>query len=280
VLAVDPTGGWHLLWHGRRYALASPEVVLAAFAWAQPSATPIPAAVLNAIPSGPDLGPVPTPRAERASAVPGLRVGEVFVVTNPDGHRLYGVALPDGVSTVTAVQAAILVADGANDGRPARDLSPATYAEAPKLDPLTPAGDDAPPANTPTQAVPGERGGVCATFAGGAATPALTVADALPALPGEVATSPGTDAVAIRVDRIAVPPGRAVVVESLAGPGAPSGSLAVVSDLGLRFAVPSTAVLGMLGYADVPAVRLPAALVSLVPAGRALDPAFAVLPAM
>jgi hypothetical protein len=107
----------------------------------------------------------------------------------------------------------------------------------------------------------------------------LTVTDALPPFPGEVATSPGTASGAARVDRIAVPPGRAVLVESLAGPDSPDGSLAVISDLGLRFAIPSGQVLGMLGYAGVDAVRLPAALVAIVPAGRALDPAAAVQPA-
>lgn len=280
VLAVDPAGGSHLLWHGRRYALRDPDVVLAAFTWAAASATPVPAAVLNAIPAGGDLAPVSTPRADRGSAVPGLRIGEVFVVTNPDGNRLYGVALANGVSTVTAVQAAILVADGANGGRAARDLSPAAYAEARKLEPLTPTGDDAPPANTPTQARPAQQGGLCATFADGAALPELTIIDSLPSIPGELAAIEQTGGGATRVDRIAVPPGHAVVVESLASAGSPAGALAVVSDLGLRFAVPSRQVLEMLGYAEVPALRLPAALVSLVPAGSALDPALAALPAM
>jgi hypothetical protein len=53
--------------------------------------------------------------------------------------------------------------------------------------------------------------------------------------------------------------------------GAP-GALAVVSDLGLRFAVPTRDVLAVLGYPDVTPQRLPAGLVALVPSGRALDP--------
>jgi hypothetical protein len=144
---------------------------------------------------------------------------------------------------------------------------------------MAPAGDDAPPANTPSQVRPGEDGAVCATFSGGGAPPTLTVTDALEPLVGEAPTTSGTSDGATRVDRVAVPPGRAVVVESLAGPDSPNGSLAVVSDLGVRFAVPSTQVLGMLGYAEVQAVRLPAALVALIPAGHPLDPALAVLPA-
>ncbi len=284
VLVADPLGGLHLLWHGYRFALADPAVVLAAFAWDDGSAIAAPAEVLNAVPAGPDLDVPQTPRGAGPSAVPGLRVGEVFVVSNPDGRKLYGVALADGVSVVTSVQAAILLADSANGGAPERELSPAAYADAPKLASLAPTGDDAPPANTPAQAQPGPSGGVCAVFAGGEATPHQRVADAVPPVTGEVATSTGGDALAAAslgkpADFVAVPPGRGAVVESLPSRGAPSGALAVISDLGIRFAVPSAAVLGTLGYADVPPLRLPASLVVLVPSGRALDPVAAAMPA-
>jgi hypothetical protein len=278
VLAVDPNGGLHLLWNQRRFALRDPGLVLAAFAWPATSATPVPAAVLNAIPAGPDLGPPSTPRGDAPSAVPGLRVGEVFTVSNPDGGRLYGVALANGVRLVTEVQAVLLVADEANGGSAARELSPAVYATARQLAPLIPTGDDAPPPEIPTQVRPGEQGGICATFEAGSALPALAVVDALAPVAGELPTARGAG-VALHADHIAVPPGRGVVVESLASATSDRGSLAVVTDLGLRFAVPSAQVLAMLGYGGVTPVRLPAALVALVPAGPALDPATAVLPA-
>ncbi|MBX6752421.1 MAG: type VII secretion protein EccB [Micromonosporaceae bacterium] len=279
ILAVDSTGEFHLVWNNRRFALVDPELVLAAFTWVESSAVEMSTAVLNTIPAGPALGPVSTPRSARASALPGLRVGEVFVVTNPDGRRLYGVALEDGVSTVTAVQAALLVADNANGGDPAREISPADYAAAPKLPDLVPTGDDAPPAHTPTQVSPGQRGAVCATFTPGTALPTVTIVDALPPVTGETAVPPDPEAVGLLADHVAVPPGRGVLVESLASPTAPSGSLAVVSDLGQRFAVPSADLLGVLGYGSVQPQRLPASLVALVPAGPALDPAAAGLPA-
>jgi hypothetical protein len=177
------------------------------------------------------------------------------------------------------VQAALLVADNANGGDPVREISPADYAAAPKLPDLVPTGDDAPPAHTPVQVSPGERGAVCATFTPGTAQPMLSIVDSLPAVAGEFAVTPDPDAVGLVADYIAVPPGRGVLVESLPSPTAPSGSLAVVSDLGQRFAVPSTDVLGVLGYGAVPPQRLPASLVSLVPAGPALDPAAAGRPA-
>jgi hypothetical protein len=79
---------------------------------------------------------------------------------------------------------------------------------------------------------------------------------------------------------IAVPPGRGAVVEALASPSAPSGALAVVTDQGLRFPIPSREVLSSLGFGDVRPLRLPAGLVALVPSGPALDPAAAVQPAL
>ncbi|MBQ0897406.1 type VII secretion protein EccB, partial [Micromonospora sp. U56] len=65
------------------------------------------------------------------------------------------------------------------------------------------------------------------------------------------------------------------VVESVAAPGATGGAVSVVTDLGRRYVLAGTEVLGMLGYGDVRPVRLPAGLVSLVPAGSPLDPAAA-----
>ena len=81
------------------------------------------------------------------------------------------------------------------------------------------------------------------------------------------------------MDWVAVPPGRGAVVESLASPTSPGGALAVVSDLGQRFPLASRETLVPLGYGQVRPVRLPAAVVALLPAGRALDPAAALTPA-
>ncbi len=279
ILASDTAGGLHLLWNNRRYALDQPNLVLTAFTWADSSAIALPPALLNAVPAGPDIGPIRTPRSDKPSAVPGFKVGEVFVVSNPDGNKLYGVALDIGVSTVTAVQATILVTDKANGGGPLRELSLAAYAAATKQGTLIPSGDNAPPANTPTQVKPSANGGVCATFTAGNAIPELSVAASVPAANGEVRSQRPAGELAPGVDYVAVPPGRGVVVESLASPGATAGSLAVVSDLGLRFAVPSADVLAKLGYKDVAPQRFPASLVALIPAGRALDPEAATLPA-
>jgi type VII secretion protein EccB len=272
LLVADPAGGLYLLWGGRRFSLPDPGPALAALTWDQTSATPIPLAVLNTIPVGQDVVPLATPRSGASSVLSGLHVGEAFVVSNGDaGGRLYGVALANGVATITYLQALILAADGANDGKNIAEVSTAEYNVAQKLSSLAPGGDDAPPQSPPTQIRPAAAGGVCATFADGSA-PALSSVDALPALNGEVRTEPDRSGVTPRADYVAVPPGLGAVVASLADSGSPAGSLALISDLGLRFAVPSSDVLSRLGYDGVTPVPLPAGLIDLVPAGRALDP--------
>lgn len=279
VLAVDPIGNLHLIWNGRRFALTDPGLVLDAFLWPRSSATLVSPALLNAVPAGPDLGAVNAPRSDKASAVPGFNVGEVFVVADPSGNRLYGIALENGVAGVTAVQAAILVADRANSTGRIKELSQGAYASATKQTSLVPQGDNAHPADVPTQVSPGEQGGVCATFTSSNPVPDIAVVASVTPAPGEVRAPRTSGDLTKPVDYVAVPPGRGVVVESLASAGSPAGSLAVISDLGLRFAVPSVEVLGTLGYESVAPQRFPASLVALVPSGRALDPAAAALPA-
>jgi ESX secretion system ATPase EccB len=278
VLAADLTGGLHLLWQGRRYALTDPDLVMGAFAWSRASATPVSAALLNAIPAGADLGRVVLPAGTRPSPVDGLRAGDVVVVANQTGDQTFGVILDSGFADITPVQAGLLITAGANGGGQPKPMSQAQFVAAPKAASLKPTGDNAPPERAPEQVRPAATGGICATFAPDAAT-VLSLAPTAAAAAGEVRVQRTAGDPGLTVDWIAVPPGRGAVVEALASPGAPVGALAVVSDLGLRFAVPSKEVLSTLGYPDVTPQRLPAALIALVPSGRALDPAAAVLPA-
>jgi hypothetical protein len=59
-----------------------------------------------------------------------------------------------------------------------------------------------------------------------------------------------------------------------------SGGYTVLTDLGVRYAVPNADALGMLGYVPASAIEVPTALVSRIPAGVTLDPAAATNPAV
>jgi hypothetical protein len=238
---------------------------LAALGWRGEPATAVSAALLNAIPPGADIAAPAIASAGGPSTVAGHRVGEVFVVHTQGGARQYGVVLADGVAEMTQVQADLLLARPGSPVRPGLvELAPSEYAKAAHAASFVPAGDGAPPATTPVLAHPA--GGVCASFVD-ASVPAVGVTG--PATRGahEIRTSGG-------VDWVAVAPGRGAIVEAVASASAPSGSLALVTDAGVRHAL-TPDVLPMLGYAAVRPLRLPAALVALLPAGPALDPAAA-----
>jgi type VII secretion protein EccB len=272
VLAVDPTGTYHLLWHGRRFAIDNADVVLAALSWRSVRPAAVAAAVLNAVPAGADLAPIRIARRGSPSAFPGHPVGEVVVGASQSGARQFGLVRPDGVAAITQIQADLLLADPANGlaSTPVQ-LTQAQFAAAPTAASLVPTGDAAPPGTTPEIVTPGEHGGVCASFVDASSPPGLSVAAAGPGAPGEIRTEHAG------VDWVAVQPGRGAVVDSLASPSAPTGLLGVVSDLGVLFPVPSAAVLGTLGYAGAQPRALPSALVALLPRGNALDPAAALI---
>jgi hypothetical protein len=96
--------------------------------------------------------------------------------------------------------------------------------------------------------------------------------DPAPPGPGNpvVAAANGTK----KIDTVRVKPGTGVLVEAQASPTAPAGTgtVSIVTDAGLRFAVADATTLGYLGYEGVTPQRLPAELVALLPEGPALDP--------
>jgi type VII secretion protein EccB len=277
VLAADLLGGLHVLWQGHRFPVRKPEVVLIALGWRGKTPTVLPNAVLNAIPVGQEIGPVRLPEGGETSIVEGRKVGTVFVVQNQGGEREYVVALAAGVAQITQVQADLLLTDPANGLGGAVQMTQAQYASVPKVQSLVPKGDVVGPQTTPALAEPVAGGGVCVSFVDDARVPQLGLAPVADSGVGEVRV-PGGAGAAATVDWVAVPPGRGVLVESLTSARTP-GAIALVSDLGIRFPLPSPEVLTTLGYGGVRPVRLPSALVTLLPVGNALDPAAALTPA-
>ena len=276
LVAADPSGGLHLLWRKHRYAIRRADLVLAAFAWPRAAGPVVAPALLNAVPAGPDLGGVAVDGAgRRSAALPGRRNGQVVVVENSGGGRQFAVVTGRGLADITQVQADLLLAGG-GPGAAAIRMSQSEYATAPRAPTLVPAGEAAPPATTPELVPPADA--LCATFADGGGPPEIASLPAVPPRDGELRAPAVASPATAAADWILVPPGRGAVVEALAGPGAPNGALSLVTDLGLRYPVPSRDVLAMLGYANVRPGRLPAAVVALLPTGRALDPSAAVRP--
>lgn len=290
LLAEDGLGGVYLIWRRHRHLVRDPAVVLTALGWRTAHRLPVAAALVNALPAGPDL-------ARLASAIPGLgrpskvahaRIGQVFVVQTQGAAAQYAVALADGLAPISQVQADLLLADPdtariLHQSR-AVALAPGEYAVAPASAVGLPgsgtrvAPELALPTSTPTLAEPApDEQGTCVVV--GAPAGAEDVLVGVPVGDASTALPTGGSADRVVVDRVVVPPGSGALVEAAAGPDAQGGTLSLVTDLGVRYPVANTALLATLGYQKPRTVRLPASMVALLPAGRALDPDAARQPA-
>ncbi|MEV1015306.1 type VII secretion protein EccB [Micromonospora sp. NPDC049801] len=270
LLLRHPDGDLHLVWHQRRYLIRDPNRVLAALATTRTRAVPVAPALLNALPAGVDLAPPPLPGEGRPSArVPGATIGQVYLVRNSGGGRQYAVALDDGLAGITELQAGLLLArTGQGESEP---MTLGRFAALPTMPDLAPSGPTAPPPAPPRLAATDEAA-IC-TRVGDDDAGEVRWGVHLPDLAAVPRTAPSGGAAL--ADHVVVQPGGGAVVEAAAAPGASGGAVSVVTDLGRRYVLADREVLPMLGYRDVRPVRLPAGLVSLVPAGATLDPAAA-----
>lgn len=124
-----------------------------------------------------------------------------------------------------------------------------------------------------------ETSAVCAETAEARSAPRLIVGASLAAATAAVPTIAESPEGVRLADWVLVPPGQLAVVRAIASDDTDIGAYHLVTDLGLRYPVPSAEVLMMLGYTPQDAVEVPAALVHRIPAGPTLDPAAARLPA-
>ncbi len=286
LLVSTPDRTAYLVWRRTRYRVAP--TALAALAWGAETLTPVAPAFVNSIAAGPDLVAPSVPGGPGPSTVDGARVGQVYLETVPGGGRQYAVAVPAGLAAVSQLQAALLLADpaiAAVQGQPGpRELSPAEFTARLVAPPLTPTGDRAPPSTIPVLAHPqsAERG-LCTTTEGRTTSACATCGLAVdvplggPGIPGirvGAGSGPGSSVAAL-TDRVVIGSGHGALVSALPAPGA----LSLVSELGVRYPLPSADVLAMLGYQGVTPVPVPANLVALLPVGPALDPVAARTPA-
>ncbi|MFF5173385.1 type VII secretion protein EccB [Micromonospora sp. NPDC000089] len=271
LLVRHPDGTLYLIWHQRRYLLRDPVRALAALAATRQRAVPVAPALLDTLPAGADLAAPALPGLGKPSdRVEGATVGDVYLVRNSGGGRQYAVAVRAGLAGITELQAALLMAR-TGQGEP-EPVTLGRFAALLQPQDLAPSGPTAPPAGLPRLAG-SDGGGLCGRVGADGEVRDVRVGAAVPDL-STTARTAGSARGAL-ADHVLVEPGAGAVVESVAAPGATGGAVSVVTDLGRRYVLADADVRGMLGYRDVTPVRLPAGLVSLVPAGSTLDPAAA-----
>ncbi|GAA1736412.1 type VII secretion protein EccB [Luedemannella helvata] len=273
-LLVSAGDEQYLIWQRHRHAIRDKGVLGAL--WAGEPVVPVAPALINGIPPGPDLASLTVPDAGHPAAFGRALVGQVLKYESLTGSVQFLLALADGLAPITPVQAGLLLGNGVNTSGRATEITVGEYDRARKAAPFTPgAGPDLPAAVPRLARV---AGGLCASFVDDRTAPEVVVWQGPPVAPGEARTG-GVWQGAVVADAVRVAPGRGAVVEAASAPGAAGGALAVVTDQGVRYAVPSADALAALGYSGVRPTRLPAALVALIPGGPALDPVAAAKPA-
>ncbi|SRR6266536_270503 len=258
----------YLIYQNIRHRIVDPPTVLAAFAISSQNVVRVAPAFVNAVPAGPDIGPMQiSGRGQRSTGVPGAKIGQVYIFSPIGGAKQYGVVLADGVAEISEAQAALLIADKDTPAPPKVDVSgPSNSVKGsattmPKRLPFD---------STPKAA--GELNGtVCASIVDAQGVKEIRVKTTVPGV-SVTATPKQTPSGGVLADQVSVPPGRGVLVEAMASANAPSGTLCLVTDLGIRYPLADPGLASKLGYGDADRVKLPAAVVAMLPAGPALDP--------
>ena len=264
-----------LLWHGQRLRIPSRAAMLSLGWTSKPQVTVAPA-LLNAIPAGPDLvtpdierdgEPGPTVGAEAGT------IGTVYRVATAGSDSQYFVLLGDGLAKVSPLVKDLLLVSQNRVSPEA--LSPADFAHVPSS-----AKDvqvDGLPDTEPRLAnEDGDRVSALCVSRGAHGRPRIEHYRTAPdALTGRAdAAAGGTDEKGgLTADAVLVPGGTGALIRPTASQGVPTGVTYLVTDQGIRYAVPNDDARTALGYGDVTAVRLPESLLDLVPAGPVLDPA-------
>ncbi|MEV5570951.1 type VII secretion protein EccB [Spirillospora sp. NPDC052269] len=282
---VKSSGQAWVIWKDHRMQLTVPPGQVTAITGG-PDAVEVPPAWLNAMPSAGNFGAPDVPnRGSGSNRGPGgraARVGQVFKADTGGDRPLWYVLMNDGLAQISETQAQLLlrspetvrayagqsVAPIAVDAASAQQVLGSEKLMDNNLPPTLPKF-----ANWDTSAP------LCAVFPTGSSVAQLTMGGSLPP-PSAATLGAGSAGSANSVDQVVLPPGGAALMSLVPGGGdsgggqaSGSGSLSLVNDQGIRFALPSADVAKKLGYDAGKAAPVPSSVIHLIPSGPALDPA-------
>lgn len=273
---VPASGDQYLVWRGYRHLIRQTDTVTVGLALRAEPLARVGHALVDILPAGATIAPLPVRDAGRPSHAvanrPGILIGQLLVV-EAGGQRQHYLAEENRLRAISELQSEIqLASPGTTKAYPGNEpaLIPLGVSAATAATLSTPVDSDV-PATRPRFA--SAAGPVCVTYDDGAAVPRLQVGGTLPA--ASVPTAGRTAEGLPLADRVHVPPGRAVLAEVLPSAEARAGTLVLVTDQGRAFPLAGADVPAVLGYGNARPVRLPASLVSRVPLGAGLDPAHA-----
>jgi type VII secretion protein EccB len=273
LLVTDPTGATYLVYESRRFLIPADQLRDTARVLNMNGQQPwkVSTAWINNVPLGPELTPPTIPGFGEQSSLDNLRVGQL--VSNADSAAAVGtsfqVVMADGLAPLTAIQALLMrtvpgvgapVPTGADFGQLTN--SKTTVSDADSANPL--------PLSVPSSAA--SPSSACVTRHGDGKNDRVLINSSVPV--GTAAVSGAAVPGAVQTDRVSVTRGSGAVVISSTSPSAPasSGTITLITDTGVSYAVATREALAKLGYGDVTLPRVPSELVSLLPKGPALDP--------
>ncbi|AEV82495.1 hypothetical protein ACWT_1477 [Actinoplanes sp. SE50] len=268
LLVTDGAGNVQLISHGWKHRIQDAQTNLPAlFGAVDPMR--VSTAWLNSLPAGADIAAIPVQnRGVPSRRVTGLNNGQVLATeVGVNGTQFY-LVLDNGVLPITALQKAVL--NAAFPAEP-KNVPVTVVTGAPQLKPAGNA-DAQPPADPPKLATVAAGTTACAVTRSAAKAPSIVVGGSPAGLSAAVPTTGAAGGRAL-ADQVGVPAGHFALVHV---PG--SGGYQVITDLGVRHAVPDADALARLGYTAASATEVPTALVTSIPAGVTLDPVAALKP--
>ncbi|GAA1027972.1 MULTISPECIES: type VII secretion protein EccB [Amycolatopsis] len=275
---VRADGTDYLVWRDERMRVSGASA-LAALGFMSVQPVPVSPAWLNTLASGPDLAAhLPDGTGSPGRSVGGVptRIGQVLVSDTTSGHKDQFVVRKDGLAAVSQTDAALLLADPAAaaaypGGSPVPiSVSSADIAQAQLAgSAATPGYPPLPPQPLDLLSAAGSTLCVQLSFSSdkGALAQLVTIPSGRTRLaPAELPAAVGN------ADRVAVPAGGGALALAQSAPGVSAAALFLVTDLGVKYPVPSADVAAMLGFAGVRPVPVPTSVLGLIPTGPVLDP--------
>jgi type VII secretion protein EccB len=244
---------------------------------------------LNAVPSGPDFAPPPIPG--RGTMVPGpdgsrAAVGTIYIGRTEGLQDRWYVLMSDGLAPIKETQGVLLENDPLSRqsyrDRPVKPIVvPGATANAMRRSTDKVSADGLPetaPQMTPYDAATP----LCVVYSNaqsGTQGARVAVGGTVPT-PATASASPGSGAAKGVVDQVVLPPGDGALLGLLPPNGQVTSisAYSVLTDQGLRFAVPSTDIAAKLGFDVKKVAPVPGNLLHLIPQGPTLDPDQAKLP--
>lgn len=284
LLVAAPDGGEFLIWNDQRFRLSG-AFGQAALGYAAASPLQVGAAWLNTVPQGPDLAAPAIPDEGKQIADIGgrpARAGQLFQVTGVGTAAQYYAAYPDGLAAITATQADLLLGDPASRAAyPGASVSLIPLTEGDVSGAAKSAQQPALAAglpSTPPQLLStgGSNISVCSIFddpTGASLDVSIRTRIISPAeLAGTPAgTSPVGDTGGPIADQVVIAPGHGAVAQALPAPGVSTGTLFLITDLGVKFPLTSGNLLTSLGLGGVRPSLVPDGILQLLRTGPRLD---------